>query len=172
MSYYKISMDEMDSLLVDEFGFSKVREGGCLEWIYYFQHPSTPRFGVKVYSSIDVRTSSARGNGKDALRCVYWDFDANRPCGSTKRIHRTETWANRLSNRLRVMAGVSAKLKRFMCPDCGSAMAKRKGPHGSFYGCLNYPVCRGTRTADEFDSPIKKLEEDAEKFLKEKNKWI
>lgn len=31
------------------------------------------------------------------------------------------------------------------CPKCGSTMILRNGPYGRFYGCSNYPRCRGTR---------------------------
>ncbi|HAM95757.1 MAG: Helicase IV [Candidatus Azambacteria bacterium GW2011_GWB2_46_37] len=27
------------------------------------------------------------------------------------------------------------------CEDCGGEMVKRKGPYGTFYGCINYPKC-------------------------------
>lgn len=32
-----------------------------------------------------------------------------------------------------------------MCPKCNSTMKVRKGKNGEFYGCLNYPKCKGTR---------------------------
>ena len=31
------------------------------------------------------------------------------------------------------------------CPKCGASMVLRSGPYGSFYGCPNYPSCKGTR---------------------------
>lgn len=31
------------------------------------------------------------------------------------------------------------------CPDCGQPMKSRKGQYGTFWGCVNYPICRGTR---------------------------
>ncbi|MGN0947529.1 MAG: DNA topoisomerase III [Megasphaera sp.] len=31
-----------------------------------------------------------------------------------------------------------------VCPVCGSAMVKRHGKYGDFYGCSNYPTCRHT----------------------------
>ena len=31
-----------------------------------------------------------------------------------------------------------------VCPACGGEMAKRKGNYGLFYGCKNYPNCKGT----------------------------
>lgn len=32
-----------------------------------------------------------------------------------------------------------------LCPKCGSEMIKRSGKYGEFYGCSNFPGCRGTR---------------------------
>lgn len=34
-----------------------------------------------------------------------------------------------------------------LCPQCGAEMVKRRGKYGEFYGCSNYPACRGTRKA-------------------------
>ncbi|MFC5775519.1 restriction endonuclease [Ectobacillus antri] len=32
-----------------------------------------------------------------------------------------------------------------VCDKCGSEMKIRKGPSGLFYGCTNFPTCRGTK---------------------------
>ena len=32
-----------------------------------------------------------------------------------------------------------------LCPKCGAEMVKRKGMYGEFYGCSEFPKCRGTR---------------------------
>ena len=32
-----------------------------------------------------------------------------------------------------------------VCPSCGDPMKKRQGPRGPFWGCSNFPKCRGTR---------------------------
>jgi DNA topoisomerase-3 len=40
------------------------------------------------------------------------------------------------------MAGIKT------CPVCGSAMVKRHGKYGDFYGCSNYPSCRHTEPVD------------------------
>jgi ssDNA-binding Zn-finger/Zn-ribbon topoisomerase 1 len=31
------------------------------------------------------------------------------------------------------------------CPYCMSKTVLRSGPHGSFYGCVKFPKCKGTR---------------------------
>ena len=33
------------------------------------------------------------------------------------------------------------------CPKCGDLMKRRTGKFGEFWGCVNYPECRGTRQA-------------------------
>lgn len=35
------------------------------------------------------------------------------------------------------------------CPRCKSRMALRDGAYGEFWGCVNYPPCRGTRQLSE-----------------------
>lgn len=32
------------------------------------------------------------------------------------------------------------------CPKCEGPTKKRSGPYGMFYGCMNYPQCKGTRS--------------------------
>jgi DNA topoisomerase-1 len=32
------------------------------------------------------------------------------------------------------------------CPECGAEMARRKSRYGYFWGCTNYPKCKGTKT--------------------------
>lgn len=32
-----------------------------------------------------------------------------------------------------------------LCPKCGAEMVRRKGMYGEFYGCSDFPRCRGTR---------------------------
>lgn len=44
------------------------------------------------------------------------------------------------------------------CPNCGSSMVKRiakKGPNAGneFYGCVNFPHCRGTRSIEKAEKP-------------------
>lgn len=36
-----------------------------------------------------------------------------------------------------------------LCPQCGAVMVRRKGKFGEFYGCSNFPGCRGTRKLQE-----------------------
>ena len=40
------------------------------------------------------------------------------------------------------------------CGECGSAMALRRSAHGPFYGCNNFPACRGTHGAHPDGRPL------------------
>lgn len=31
------------------------------------------------------------------------------------------------------------------CPRCRKKMAIREGPYGEFYGCVDFPICKGKR---------------------------
>lgn len=40
------------------------------------------------------------------------------------------------------MEEYDAKLSENICPKCGGSLILRKGQHGEFYGCSNYPRCK------------------------------
>lgn len=42
---------------------------------------------------------------------------------------------------------------RMDCPRCGDRMVRRRGKHGPFFGCSNYPRCTGTRDIEEARLP-------------------
>src|SRR5882672_192097 len=66
----------------------------------------------------------------------------NAPLGWTNYIE-LATWLFSHYN----MADITKRpiLENVKCPECDGEMASRKGPHGSFWGCKQYPKCRGTR---------------------------
>lgn len=37
------------------------------------------------------------------------------------------------------------------CPICGEETVLREGKYGQFFGCFNFPLCRGTVDAKEFE---------------------
>lgn len=39
----------------------------------------------------------------------------------------------------------SEGLENVKCPVCEGPMISRKGQYGTFWGCKNYPECKGTR---------------------------
>jgi ssDNA-binding Zn-finger/Zn-ribbon topoisomerase 1 len=42
---------------------------------------------------------------------------------------------------------MSEKPENVKCPDCDGPMVSRSSAHGRFWGCANYPRCRGTRNS-------------------------
>lgn len=40
------------------------------------------------------------------------------------------------------------KPENVKCPECDGPMVSRKSQYGVFWGCVDYPKCRGTRNAD------------------------
>ncbi len=52
----------------------------------------------------------------------------------------------------------------FKCPKCGSALIKRKGKNGEFWGCRAYPECKTT-----FNDKDGKPDFDGKKFLRAAN---
>lgn len=47
------------------------------------------------------------------------------------------------------------------CPKCQSMMTHRSSQYGDFWGCPNYPRCKGTRQWDkQLESSIRELEQD------------
>lgn len=41
-----------------------------------------------------------------------------------------------------------SKPENVRCPDCGGPMTPRSGPFGKFWGCKDYPRCKGTRDSE------------------------
>lgn len=39
--------------------------------------------------------------------------------------------------------------EKVRCPECGSAMVARSGRFGTFYGCVDYPKCKGIRNVQQ-----------------------
>ena len=46
----------------------------------------------------------------------------------------------------------NAKMQAPKCPVCGAPMTVRSGRYGEFYGCTNYPSCKGTRNLGDGSS--------------------
>ena len=36
-------------------------------------------------------------------------------------------------------------IEETLCPECGLKMVARNGKFGKFWGCVDYPACKGTR---------------------------
>lgn len=146
--FYPIRRDEMEDLLYS-MGFPKEHNPlnlpGVGELVYgkaykLQEHP----LSLRVYSSIVGE--SAREVGGDAIRVALLlkrpDGEI-RAIGKAKRVHRVKGWRNNL--RARIESMVASIDDIVTCPKCGLPMAVRNGSNGEFYGCTNYPECKGTR---------------------------
>lgn len=125
-------------------------------------HHHSGRGVVRVFTSLAQGASSARGCGKDAVRVVLGVmFDGEfRPLGKSRKVLRTApqgvadregAFLDRLTETIREGYGEAYKIE--VCPDCGCPMALRRPKKGAkkqfrpFYGCIDYPKCRGTKAA-------------------------
>ena len=94
--------------------------------------------------------------GEDAIRIVLGVVlkgDRFKPLAKSRKVLRTapqgapadrlEAFLGRLRQILRETYAAGRKVPT--CPDCAGPMVERSGRNGTFYGCLGYPECRGTR---------------------------
>jgi hypothetical protein len=51
-----------------------------------------------------------------------------------------------LDQPVRPRKGISANAP--LCPKCGCYMVVRRSPHGTFWGCGQFPRCKGIRSVD------------------------
>ena len=49
---------------------------------------------------------------------------------------------------LKTRHSTDKKPEGLKCPDCGSEMIERKSQYGMFWGCRQYPKCKGTRDSE------------------------
>lgn len=142
-TYYQISLKEMEDFLTPQ-GFVLVPVEGCREKV--FSRLVGKATCLRVFTGIEGLSS--RGVGKDAIRVSLVTKTPEgeiKGVGHSKRVHRVEGWRNNLQARLDDWK----ELEGEPCPYCGTMMAHRKGKNGKFWGCVRYPVCRGTRSIEE-----------------------
>jgi len=58
-------------------------------------------------------------------------------------------------------------IENVKCPDCDGPMVSRKGIHGIFWGCKNYPDCKGTRDNMGRSKADREAEKEQERDKKE-----
>lgn len=49
---------------------------------------------------------------------------------------------------------MSYDMSKLICPECGSDMVLRSSRFGKFFGCIKYPDCSGTHSADVDGNPL------------------
>lgn len=121
--------------------------------------PPQNRATVRVYTTLAAGADVARDCGEDAVRLLvgvqqgqrFKSIDKPRkmlrtaPQGGMEQHERVRAFLDRLTEALRQAYATAAKVP--LCPHCNSVMAVRKAKRDNreFYGCLNFPECRGTR---------------------------
>jgi hypothetical protein len=134
--FQPISETEMDLFFKDK-GFSHVLLEGTTEKVY--AKLVAPNTSLRIYSSIESGTS--RQCGEDAIRVVLATRNPSgiKIVGSSRRVNRTKNWRDNLQKRLDSWLEMLGP----PCPKCGAAMVERSGAYGEFWGCSNYPECKG-----------------------------
>lgn len=123
------------------------------EIIYSWTSPAD--IDVKVFTSVDARTGLARPLGEDAIRIVAYDKHARRKIVSwSAELKRVSGWQMRL--REKVGAAILHASYRPRCPVCRQQTMIIYGrPEMQFWGCSNYPSCRGTSDLGGEEKPTK-----------------
>jgi len=115
-------------------------------------------FDPSEYSQIDMSTQSFNGRvvwievGRDDKKFSYFIQDVLKilaeesppiPASDCAWCKYSDTMKNL---NLNVKTNVLSQSDQSpLCPKCGSNMRARKGKNGEFWGCSQYPKCRGTR---------------------------
>lgn len=119
--------------------------------------PPNAHTRVTVYTTLTEGAQVARECGEDAVRILLTAElpDGVRPLEDGQKVLRTAprgaedrvgTFLERLRGEVREAYRRALHVPK--CPACASAMTKRhpKGqPEKPFYGCIQFPKCRGTR---------------------------
>ena len=95
-----IEKDQFETYLPD--GFQPI-ETNAKEYVYQGT-TDTVNVGIRIFSSVDIRTNKTRDLGTDAVRLVYWDILNDRPLGKGRKINRVEsktTIGDRINHRIK-----------------------------------------------------------------------
>ena len=134
-----IAKQDFDQFFAKRDGnWQPVQLDGVHEMVYgrRVAHDAT----LRVYTS--VVAGQSRSKGKDAIRvCLFQRGEDGviRLVGGDRRVHRVEGWRKNLGERLDNWMELTGP----DCPKCGKMMANRKSEYGHFWGCSDYPNCKG-----------------------------
>ena len=155
---------------LESIGLKVVNSGGSFNWnvqgtekIFELAPPKSKGI-VRVFTTLSTGASSVRGCGKDAVRVVTGVKAKNprtnkltfRPIAKSKKLLRTAPQNAR--NRVRffldrltavIREAYTTASRAIECTSCGGYMILRKGKHGEFLGCSNYPSCKRTMTLNQ-----------------------
>lgn len=135
----------------------KVTEGRAgREVVFDFAPPESAAF-VRVYTSLAVGATTVRACGADAIRIGVASIHGGKFRSLAKPVKMLRTapkgtmevrlgaFMERFKDKLRDAYRTALNVPK--CPYCKGPMAERsnKATGSSFYGCLAYPECKGTR---------------------------
>jgi hypothetical protein len=135
-------------------------EGRAKHEIYFdFTPPDRPA-RVRVYTSLGIGRTKVRGCGQDAVRLVLGAPYRGRfkPIAESRRIYRTAPKGEHDERVAAFLERLKDAIRSFYkealgvpgCPVCGTAMRLRENKKTSqkFYGCIQFPDCKGTLPAN------------------------
>ena len=105
-----------------------------------------PNLRARVYTSVGAGDRT-REKGTDAGKVILVN-KAGKGVWRCQHVHRTKSFVRNLARRCREAKRAVTDLK---CPACDGSMVarKRRGEDVySFYGCVSYPTCSGTRSIE------------------------
>lgn len=138
--------------VMTQYGYECSNPDGPGELVYK-KRWNDNNYGVKVYSSITPFTGKARKVGEDAIRIIALVIDKKQRTYKAfwkKRCYRITTWRKNL-----IAALAEAELRgcatnpQWKCPWCSAPLVLRDGTRGEFWGCSQYPNCRGLRNIED-----------------------
>ncbi len=139
--YTLIQEEEMRSFLEQQGFFTEIKLDRTVEIVY--SRVVAKNVCLRIFTS--VAYGEGRECGTDAIRValVYRRRDGEIVgIGKDTRVNRIETWQTNLQKRLD-----NWKELYIICPICAMPMRKRRNKQAktTFWGCLAYPECKGTR---------------------------
>lgn len=141
--FVRINIKEFQDLLRSEKGWEMVCPKG--QEIYFDFVKG--QFIIRVHSSIEYQDRPCRRRGMDAIRVsLLTEVDGiKKGLRKFSRVTRQEKWRRHLKSR--VMDAYNYSKTVPICPNCGSPMSLRtaKETKNQFFGCVRYPLCRGSR---------------------------
>ena len=140
-SYTAIREAEFVEFLNDVAAFERVSPPRTHEIVFDLPLPAD-HLSIRIYSTIDEDTGIARACGDDAIRCLVWNHDIEKPISGRIATLRIETWRSNLRPKIKDLYASWREYDR-QCPECGSVMCEREA-NGGFMGCTAYPACEHT----------------------------
>lgn len=149
--YVGRSAEEVRQLFIDELGFREIKIPGTHEIVYEYNlklEGRKGRFAIRAFTTVNPGKKTRR-SGSDAGRVVVLDKKTGKVVWSAKRVLRTKGFLKNMAQRCREAYKAVHNLVR--CPRCKNLMIIRKNSKNNhqFYGCIRFPLCRGTREFDK-----------------------